>query len=55
MADTKENPHLGHREKLRQRFIHENGFETVQDWLESTVRVILRLRRKEAADETDPR
>ena len=35
--------------------IHENGFETVQDWLESTVRVILGLRRKEAADETDPR
>ena len=31
MADTKENPHLGHREKLRQRFIHENGFEHFED------------------------
>lgn len=35
--------------------IHENGFETVQDWLESTVRVILGFQRKEAARETDSR
>ena len=35
--------------------IHENGFNTVQDWLESTVRVILAVRRKEASDETDSR
>lgn len=35
--------------------IHENGFETVQDWLESTVRVILGLRRKKAPNETDSR
>ena len=26
MAEKKENPHEGHREKLRQRFIRENGF-----------------------------
>ena len=31
MAEIKENPHLGHREKLRQRFIHENGFEHFED------------------------
>ena len=27
MVEKKPNPHEGHREKLRQRFIRENGFE----------------------------
>ena len=31
MTEKKENPHEGHREKLRQRFIHENGFENFED------------------------
>ena len=31
MAEKKENPHEGHREKLRQRFIRENGFEHFED------------------------
>ena len=29
--NLKENPHEGHREKLRQRFIRENGFEHFED------------------------
>ena len=31
MAEKKETPHEGHREKLRQRFIRENGFEHFED------------------------
>ncbi len=31
MTSEKNNPHAGHREKLRQRFIHENGFESFED------------------------
>ena len=31
MAEKKENPHEGHREKLRQRFMRENGFEHFED------------------------
>ena len=31
MTENKENPHQGHREKLRQRFIRENGFEHFED------------------------
>ena len=31
MPDRKENLHEGHRDKLRQRFIRENGFEHFED------------------------
>ena len=31
MAETGKNPHLGHREKLRQRFIRENGLDHFED------------------------
>ena len=31
MPDNRENPHEGHREKLRRRFISENGFEHFED------------------------
>ena len=31
MTVKNENPHEGHREKLRQRFIRENGFEHFED------------------------
>ena len=31
MPEGKRNPHEGHREKLRQRFILENGFEHFED------------------------
>lgn len=31
MPETKENPHKGHREKLRTRFIRENGFDSFED------------------------
>ena len=31
MATKTDNPHEGHREKLRSRFIRENGFESFED------------------------
>ena len=31
MAEPKKNIHEGHREKLRQRFIRENGLESFED------------------------
>ena len=31
MAEAGKNPHLGHREKLRQRFIRENGLDHFED------------------------
>lgn len=31
MPETKDNPHKGHREKLRTRFIRENGFDSFED------------------------
>ena len=31
MPEKKENPHQGHRDKLRTRFIRENGFDSFED------------------------
>ena len=31
MTVSKENPHEGHREKLRRRFINDNGFDNFAD------------------------
>ena len=33
MAEAGKNPHLGHREKLRQRFIRENGSAVCRELL----------------------